>query len=81
MFNPASLTLGEIASAVRDVSIVVVIVKLAWASRGIYEIIKTFFNRCMTHMDYMEAGMKTLLENHLTHIEAYLAKESENSEK
>jgi len=74
MFNPAQLTLGEIASAFRDLAIVTVLLRAAWSSRGLYEHGKAFFNRCIEHMDYMEFGMKTLLENHLTHIEADLAK-------
>ena len=74
MFNPGQLTLGEIASAFRDLAIVTVIVKVAWSSRGIYEHGKSFFERCIKHMDFMETGMKTLLDNHLTHIEADLAK-------
>ncbi len=74
MFNPSQLTLGEIASTFRDLAIVAVIVKLAWSSRGVYEHGKAFFMRCIAHMDSMEIGMKTLLENHLTHIEADLAK-------
>ena len=74
MFNPGQLTLGEISSTVKDFAIVALIIKLAWSSRGIYEHGKAFFMRCVSHMDFMEKGMSTLLENHLKHIEADLAK-------
>jgi len=74
MFSPGQLTFGEISSAVKDFAIVALIIKLAWSSRGIYEHGKAFFQRCVQHMDFMEIGMKTLLENHLKHIEADLAK-------
>lgn len=74
MFNPAQLTLGEIASTFRDFAIVAVIVKLSWSSRGLYDHGKAFFERLDAFMVYMQAGMKTLLENHLNHIEADLAK-------
>ena len=70
MFNPAQLTLGEIASTLRDLAIVAILLKAAWHSRGLYDDAKAFFKRCTLHMDYVEGSMKTLLENHLVHIEA-----------
>ncbi len=72
MFDPASLTLGQVSSALRDFSIVGVLVVGAWKARGIYETIANFFERMTKHMDVMETGMTTLLTNHLAHIEADL---------
>jgi hypothetical protein len=69
MFNPAQLTLGQVSGALRDLTVVAVLLRVAWKSRGVYEAAKHFFKRLTTHMDVMEAGMQTLLTNHLTHIE------------
>lgn len=74
MLNPSQWTLGEISSAVRDFGIFSSLVIATWKSRGLYESGKAFFNRCVQHMDTMETGMKTLLENHVVHMEADLAK-------
>ena len=71
-FDPANLTLGQAASALRDFTVVGVLLTLAWKSRGFYEEAKRFFQRWTDHMDVMESGMTTLLTNHLTHIEADL---------
>lgn len=79
MFDPAQLTLGQVSSALRDFAIVGVLIGGAWKSRGWFEHAKQFFiklvailERLTTHMDVMEEGMKTLLTNHLTHIESDL---------
>jgi hypothetical protein len=69
VFDPASLTLGQISSTLRDFAIVGFLLTVAWKSRGYYEIAKNFFSRVITHMDTTEAGMNTLLTNHLVHIE------------
>lgn len=79
MFNPADLTLGQVSSALRDFTIVGVLLTAAWKARGGYELVKNFFERLTKFMASMEAdsafirqGMQTLLSNHLTHIEADL---------
>jgi hypothetical protein len=69
MFDPASLTLGQISSVARDFTIVGVLLTSAWKIRGVYENVKSFFSRLTAHMDIMENGMRTLLSNHLHHIE------------
>lgn len=69
MFDPASLTLGQISSFFRDFTIVGVLLTSAWKTRGLYESVRHFFGRLTTHMDVMENGMATLLTNHLHHIE------------
>lgn len=68
-FDPAQLTLGQVSSALRDFTIVGVLLTASWKARGGYEFVKNFFQRLTTHMDVMERGMQTLLNNHLTHIE------------
>jgi len=72
MFDPAQLTLGQVSSALRDFTVVGVLLTIAWKSRGAWEFVKKFFERWAKHMDLMESGMNTLLTNHLTHIEADL---------
>lgn len=69
MFDPAQLTLGQVSSTLRDLTVVGVFITAAWKSRGLYDAAKDFFERLTTHMDVMEEGMQTLLTNHLTHIE------------
>lgn len=69
MFDPSTLTLGQVSSTLRDFTVVGVLLTVAWKSRGVYEAAKHFFKRLTTHMDVMEEGMQTLLTNHLTHIE------------
>lgn len=69
MFDPSTLTLGQVSSALRDFAIVGFLVGGAWRARGIFDAGKKFFERLTTHMDVMESGMKTLLTNHLAHIE------------
>ena len=68
-FDPASLTLGQISSTIRDFTIVGFLIGGAWKARGVFEQILGFFKRLTTHMEIMERGMSTLLTNHLLHIE------------
>jgi hypothetical protein len=81
MFDPSGITLGQISSSVRDFAIVGVLISLSWKARGAYEAVTQFFTRTMKHMDVMEAGMTTLLTNHLAHIETSLDKMSNNQER
>jgi hypothetical protein len=71
-FDPAQLTLGQVSSTLRDLTVIGVLLTVAWKSRGLYDDAKNFFERLTDHMDAMELGMTTLLSNHLTHIEADL---------
>jgi hypothetical protein len=71
-FDPAQLTLGQVSGALRDFTVVGLLLTVSWKSRGVYEAAKNFFVRLTSHMDVMEEGMNTLLTNHLTHIEADL---------
>jgi hypothetical protein len=74
MFDPSQLTLGQVSSTIRDLSIVAVLIGTAWKARGLYEEGVAFFKRCTRHMDIMEVSMNMLLTNHLSHIEKDLAK-------
>jgi hypothetical protein len=76
MFDPASLTLGQVSSALRDFAIVGFLIGGAWKARGMFDAGKRFFERLTTHMEVMERGMNTLLTNHLPHIEEYTKKMS-----
>ena len=69
MFDPGSLTLGQLSSSLKDFSIVGFLIGVAWKARGFYELASGFFNRITKHMDAMEHGMNTLLTNHITHME------------
>jgi hypothetical protein len=78
MFDPAQLTLGQLSAAARDISIVGALVGASWKLRGVYETVTKFFERTIKHMDTMESGMSTLLNNHLTHMESDLRKMAHN---
>jgi hypothetical protein len=69
MFDPSSLTLGQVSSAIRDFTVVGVLLTGSWKIRGVYEAMKTFFKRLTTHMDFVEQSLNVLLTNHMTHIE------------
>lgn len=73
MLDPASWTIGSIGSTLRDFSIfgalISTLIVTVWKGRGVYDAIVNFFKRIIRHMDIMEAGMNTLLTNHLHHIE------------
>src|SRR5579859_2496775 len=78
MFDPSSITLGQLSSSARDLAIVGVLITSTWKARGVYGSVTEFFQRTMKHMDVMEAGMNTLLTNHLAHIEENLKQMSSN---
>jgi hypothetical protein len=75
MFDPGTWTLGQISSVVRDLAIVVVVVKVAWGARGIYSDAKYFIKRMKKHMVRMERSSEQLhqkldlaLNNHMRHM-------------
>jgi hypothetical protein len=61
-------TVGEVLASLRDVIVILAAVRLIWAARGWYQQGIDFKNRCVQHMDMMEANMTTLLDNHLKHM-------------
>lgn len=69
MIDPTQLTLGQIASTIRDLSLVGTLLILVWKSRGVYESASNFFKRTSDHMDSMESFARTVVDNHLKHIE------------
>ncbi len=69
MFNPAGITLGDVSSTFRDFSVVGFLLICAWKSRGVYESVNKFFKRTSDHMDSMETFARTVVDNHLFHIE------------
>jgi len=69
MFDPGNLTLGQVSSAIRDFSIVIVLIVSVWKARGIFEDVSNFFTRVIKHMDSMESFARTVMDNHLLHIE------------
>jgi hypothetical protein len=71
-----AVTIGEIASALRDFAIIGVIFtafKYVWKIRGLYEDVQKFFIRVTTHMDTMEKFAQVAVRNHLNHMERDLA--------
>jgi hypothetical protein len=63
------LSIGEVISSFRDLSIVGVVITVVWKARGVYETVQDFFARVMTHMDTMEQFAQVAVKNHLHHIE------------
>jgi hypothetical protein len=78
MFDPSGITLGQISSSIRDFAIVGTLLTVAWKARGVYESVTQFFTRTIKHMDTVEAGLNTLLTNHLAHIEEAVTKMTNN---
>ena len=72
MFDPASLTLGQMSSAIRDFTIVVVLFTASWKARGVYEKVSNFITRVTNFMTSMENFTRVVVDNHLKHIEADL---------
>jgi hypothetical protein len=73
-FDPAGITLGQMASTLRDFTVVGFLLASAWRLRGAWELGKKFFERWTSHMNRMETGMDVLLHNHLRHIQDDLSK-------
>lgn len=72
MFDPASITLGQVSSTFRDLSIVGTLAVTVWKARGVYESVSRFFERTVKHMDLMEGFATSVVDNHLKHIEGSL---------
>ena len=81
MFDPSSITLGQLSSSARDLSIVGTLVLGSWKARGIYEAFTHFFDRVTKHMDVMENNISVLMTNHIVHIEESLKQMSQNQER
>ena len=75
MFDPNAMTVGELFTLIRDGGILITICAVGWKARAAIQPIAEFFieskrlmRRAEKHMDVMESGMTTLLDNHLEHI-------------
>ena len=64
------MTIGELASTLRDLMIVVSMVTIGWKTRDWFQPIFDFFKRANTFMTSMERNMDVLLNNHMKHIES-----------
>lgn len=75
MFNPGALTLDELSSVLRNLTLVATLVIIGWKGRSwvqpaidFFKEAKEFFLRANQHMLTMEKQMATLLDNHLSHL-------------
>lgn len=75
MFNPGSITLAELSSAVKDWGILAVIAGLGWKARGIFQPFKdliadakSFFVDSRVFYAAQTSQMNLLLNNHLAHL-------------
>lgn len=82
MLNPSQWTIGELSSAVKDYGFLASSVYAIWKLRGavqpcidMFKKASAFFDkvdeqmaRGNSHMQKMEEGMDTLLNNHLSHL-------------
>ena len=48
------------------------LIVFVWKSKGAYDTLKSFAKRTSDHMDSMESFARTVVDNHLKHIEADL---------
>lgn len=76
--NNTAQTLTLVLGWLRELSIIGFILALAWHARGAYDDAKNFFERISTHMETMETFAKSVVENHLTHMEESLKKLADN---
>ena len=75
MFDPNSVTMGELFTTLRYVGVLVTILVAGWKAHAVIqpfmdflEEVKKLMKRSEMHMDIMEESMRLLLTNHLTHI-------------
>ena len=71
--NPEQ-SITMVLSWLREVTIIGGIAVLGWKSRGAFQSVLDFKDRVVLHMTTMEGFAKTVVENHLEHIERDLAK-------
>jgi hypothetical protein len=75
MYDPSTVTVGEIFSTLRYVGVLVTILIAGWKAHAAIQPftdflveLKKLMKRSEQHMDVMEESMSLLLDNHLTHI-------------
>lgn len=64
------MTIGELASTLRDLTAVVAMITIGWKTRDWLQPIFDFFKRANGFMTSMENNMNILLNNHMKHIES-----------
>lgn len=64
------MTIGQLASTLRDLTAVVSMVVIGWKTRDWFQPIFDFFKRANNFMTSMERNMDILLNNHMRHIES-----------
>lgn len=69
MFDPSTVTIGQVSSTLRDLTIVTTIILVGWYSRGWFEAGRNFFTKTISHMESMESFARVVVDNHLLHIE------------
>lgn len=69
-----SITIGQIFEWGKNLSITVALLTFVWKARGVWDKVQAFIDRFEKHMGTMEAGMNTLLTNHLEHLPQDIAK-------
>src|SRR6267142_350534 len=74
-----SITLGQIITYGRDLSIAGVILKIGWEARGAIDSVKDFFanvggfmTSVSTKLDTLNTNVNTVMTNHLHHIDEKL---------
>ncbi len=70
------LTVAQVIGELRDGAFIVGLAICGWKARSWFQPVKEFFIRVVDHMDIMESGMdamrgdmRTLLHNHVAHME------------
>jgi hypothetical protein len=76
MNEVSGMTVGEVISSLRDISVIVGIAVFGWKARSWFQPVIEFFSelkqfivRANQHMTLVEQGMAVLLENHMAHIQ------------
>lgn len=64
------MTIGQLASTLRDLTVVVSVVTIGWKTRSWLQPVFDFFKRANAFMTLMEHNMNVLLNNHIKHIES-----------
>lgn len=75
----SQMTLGELLSNLRDITVILGTLTIGWKLRSwlqpLYDFFKRankFFELSESHIQRVESGMQVLLNNHLSHIQSDL---------
>lgn len=74
--DPSALTVGQVLSDLRDISLILGMLALVWKARGAFDAVCNFTKRITEHMDSMDLfakdmkqALSSIVNNHLRHIE------------